>query len=160
MLEDNDFEIITEKPIELEKEEFFRYLAKNETLDLTVKRIGKTYTSKWKNEKEDEYPSGLFIDYGFSINNTDYEVGISYNLGIPIEEDFFILSSGMNIFKILEIAIDLTKAKEIKVSKKFIDETLTGIRFKAALGSGYNGFIIKPVRRLNNLEDGVVIDGR
>ena len=160
MLEDNnDFEILTEKPVELDKEEFFKYLAKNETLDLTVKRIGKTYVSKWKNDK-DEYPSGFFIDYGFSINNNDFEVGISYNLGIPIEEDVFILKSGMNIFKILEIAIDLSKAKEIKVSKKFIEETLTGIRFKAALGSGFNGFIIKPIRRLDNLEDGVVIDGR
>lgn len=156
MLENNDFEILTEKPVELEKEEFFKYLAKNETLDLTVKRIGKTYVSKWKNDK-DEYPSGFFIDYGFSINGNDYEVGISYNLGIPIEEDVFILKSGMNIFKILEIAIDLSKAKEIKVSKKFIEETLTGIRFKAALGSGFNGFIIKPVKRLDNLEDGVIL---
>ena len=91
MLEDNnDFEILTEKPVELDKEEFFKYLAKNETLDLTVKRIGKTYVSKWKNDK-DEYPSGFFIDYGFSINNNDFEVGISYNLGIPREEDVFIL---------------------------------------------------------------------
>jgi len=148
MLEDNDFEILTEKPVELDKEEFFRCLAKNGTLDLTVKRIGKTYTSKWKNERENDYPSGFFIDYGFVIKDTDFEVGISYNLGVPIEEDVFILTSGMNIFKILEIAIDLSKAKEVKVSKKFIEEKLTGIRFKAALGSGFNGFIIKPVERL------------
>ena len=145
-----DFEILTEKPVELDKEEFFKCLAKNGTLDLTVKRIGKTYTSKWKNDREDEYPSGCFIDYGFVIKDTDFEVGISYNLGIAVEEDVFELTSGMNIFKILAVAIDLSKAKKIKVSKKFIDETLTGIRFKAALGSGFNGFIIKPVKRLEN----------
>lgn len=151
MLKDNeiDFEILTEKPVELKKEEFFKCLAKNGTLDLTVKRIGKTYTSKWKNEKEDDYPSGFFIDYGFEIKETDFEVGISYNVGIPLEEDVFVLTSGMNIFKILGIAIDLSKAKEVKVSKKFIDETLTGIRFRAALGSGFNGFIINPVKLLD-----------
>ena len=146
--EEIDFEILTEKQVELDKEEFFRCLAKNGTLDLTVKRIGKTYTSKWKNDKQNDYPSGFFIDYGFAIDNTDFEVGISYNVGVPLEEDVFELTSGMNIFKILEIAIDLSKAKEVKVSKKFIEEKLTGIRFKAALGSGFNGFIIKPVERL------------
>lgn len=160
MLEDNDFEILTEKPVELEKEEFFRKLIKNDSLDLTVKRIGKTYTSKWKNDR-DEYPSGFFIDYGFSIDNVEYEVGINYNVGKPIEEDVFVLTSGMNIFKILEIAIDLSKADKIRVSKRFIDEKLTGIRFKATYGTGFNGgFIIKPIKVLDSLEDGVVIDGR
>ena len=144
-----DFEILTEKPVELDKEEFFRCLAKNGTLDLTVKRIGKTYTSKWKNDREDEYPSGCFIDYGFVIKDTDFEVGISYNLGIAVEEDVFELTSGMNIFKILEIAIDLKRVEKAKFSKKFIEESLVGIKFKATLGTGFNGgFIIKPLERL------------
>ncbi len=155
---ENDFEIITEKPIELEKEEFFRFLAKNETLDLTVKRIGKTYTSKWKNEKEEEYPSGFFIDYGFNIKETDFEVGISYNVGVPVDEDVFELTSGMNIFKILEIAIDLKRVEKAKFSKKFIEESLVVIKFKATLGTGFNGgFIIKPLKRL---DEGAVLDGK
>lgn len=144
---DEGFKVLSEKPVELKKEEFFRLLAKQD-LDLTVKRVGKTYISKWKNDKE-EYPSGFFIDYGFSLDETDYEVGISYNVGVPISEETFILTSGMNIFKILAVAIDLSKAKEIEVSKKFIDEKLTGIKFKGTLDSGFNGFIIRPLGRLD-----------
>ena len=151
----DEFEVLSEKPVELDKDEFFKYLIKNDFLDLTILRIGKTYISKFKND-EGFKPSGFFIDYAFKLNGNEYQVGISYNLGIPLEEDVFKISSGMNIFKILEIAIDLSKAKEIKVSKKFIDEKLTGIRFKATYGKGYNGsFIIKPVKRLDTLE-GVV----
>lgn len=143
----NDFEILTEKPVELKKDEFYRLLAKQD-LDLTVLRVGKTYISKWKNDKE-EYPSGLFIDYGFKLDEVDYEVGISYNLGVPISDETFKLTEGMNLFKILAIAIDLSKAKEIKVSKKFIDEKLTGIKFKGTLDSGFNGFIIRPLGRID-----------
>ena len=145
----NEFEILDERPVELNKEEFFKIMAKNESLDLTVKRIGRTYTSKWKNDKEKDYPSGFFIDYGFKLNNIDYEVGISYNVGVPVDEETFILTSGMNIFKILAVAIDLSKANTIKVSKKFIEDKLTGLRFKATLRTGFNGFVIKPIRKLN-----------
>lgn len=148
-IEENNtyFEVLTEKPVELKKDEFFKLLAKQD-LDLTILRVGKTYISKWKNEKANDFPSGCFIDYGFNIDNVEYEVGISYNLGVPIDEETFILSSGMNIFKILNIATDLSKAKEIKVSKKFIEESLTGIRFKATLDSGFNGFVIRPLGRI------------
>ena len=146
---DEGFKVLTEKPIELEKEEFFRIFIKNDSLDLTVKRVGKTYISKFKNDLGFK-PSGFFIDYGFKLDETEYEIGISYNVGIPIKEETFKLTSGMNIFKILEIAIDLSKAKEIEVSKKFIDEKLTGIRFKATYGTGFNGgFIIKPIRLID-----------
>ena len=148
----NEFEILDERPVELNKEEFFKVLAKNESLDLTVKRIGKTYTSKWKNEKDKDYPSGFFIDYGFSVDNVEYEVGISYNVGVPIEEDVFKLTSGMNLFKILSVAVDLSKANTIKVSKGFIEEKLTGLKFKATLKTGFNGFVINPVRRLDSFE--------
>ena len=150
MIEDEiDFEILAEKPVELDKEEFYKCLAKNGTLDLTVKRIGKTYISKWKNDKQKDYPSGFFIDYGFNIKETDFEVGISYNVGVPVKEELFEITSGMNIFKILEIAIDLERVEKAKFSKKFIEESLVGIRFKATLGTGFNGgFIIKPLERL------------
>lgn len=150
MIEDEiDFEILAEKPVELDKEEFYKCLAKNGTLDLTVKRIGKTYISKWKNDKQNDYPSGFFIDYGFNIKETDFEVGISYNVGVPVKEELFEITSGMNIFKILEIAVDLKRVEKAKFSKKFIEESLVGIKFKATLGTGFNGgFIIKPLERL------------
>lgn len=144
-----DFKILSEKPVELEKEEFFRMLIKNDSLDLTIKKVGKTHISKYKNDLGVN-PSGFFIDYGFKLDETEYEIGIFYNVGIPVKEDVFKLTSGMNIFIISEIAIDLSKAKEIEISKKFIDEKLTGIRFKATYGTGYNGgFIIKPVKLID-----------
>ena len=43
---DQDFKILSEKPVELEKEEFFRMLIKNDSLDLTIKKVGKTHISK------------------------------------------------------------------------------------------------------------------
>ena len=65
-------------------------------LTLTISRLGVTFTSKWKNDKG-ETPSGFFIDYNFSTDGHDYTVGIYYNVGIPISEETFILTSGMNI---------------------------------------------------------------
>ncbi len=144
--EKTGLEIITEKAVELKKDEFFNMLKREpKGLELTVDRVGKVYKSKWANDNG-KYPSGCFIDYSFTKDSTDYEVGISYNLGLPVAEDTFKLTSGMNIFKILEVAIDLSKAEEIKVTKDFIDKTLTGIKFIGEIDSGYNGFIIKPVK--------------
>ena len=137
-------EITVEKATELSKEEFFNILSEARRLDLTIDRIGKTYVSKWKNDKN-QTPSGTFIDYSFTYKNNDYEVGIAYNLGVPIANETFKLTSGMNIFKILAIAVDLSKAEEIKVTKEFIEDTLTGIKFKAKIGAGFNSFIIDPV---------------
>lgn len=141
-------EITVEKPIELNKEEFFNILKKEpEGLALTIERVGKTFKSKWKNDNGTT-SSGCFIDYTFTKDSKNYAVGISYNLGVPIAEEKFKLTSGMNIFKILAVATDLSKAEEIKVTKEFIENTLTGVKFNGEIDSGFNGFIIKPVERL------------
>ena len=116
-------------------------------LTLTISRLGNTYTSKWKNDKG-ETPSGFFIDYTFSIDDKDYQVGINYNVGVPISEETFILTSGMNIFKILAVAIDLSTAKQIKVTKSFLIDKLEGLTFQGELGQGFNSFIIKPIKRI------------
>lgn len=143
---DNGLEILEEKPIEVDKDKFFNILAGAgaEGLTLTVARISKTYKSKWS----DKGAEGCFIDYTFTKDSKDYQVGISYNLGVPISEETFILTSGMNIFKILAIAVDLSKADKIKVTKKFIEDTLTGVKFIGKIGSGFNTFIIDPVRKI------------
>ena len=87
--------------------------------------------------------------YSFTADSTNYELGIYYNLGIPTNENKFKLSSNMNIFRILAIAVDLSEADEIKVTEEFIQKTLTGITFKAEVGTSYNGtFLIEPVELL------------
>ena len=56
----------------------------------------------------------------------------------------------MNIFKILAVAVDLSEAEEIKVTEEFIQKTLTGISFKAEVGSSYNGgFLIEPTKLIS-----------
>ena len=141
-------EITVEKPIGLNKEEFFNILKKEpEGLALTIERVGKTFKSKWTNDNGTT-SSGCFIDYTFTKDSKNYEVGISYNLGVPISEETFKLTSGMNIFKILAVATDISRAEEIKVTKQFIEDTLTGVKFIGEIDSGFNSFIIKPVKRL------------
>lgn len=142
-----EFEIVATKRTEIDKEKFFKLLAKHEEIILTIDRIGKVGQSKFKNNKG-FYPYGCFIDYNFSVENTDYEIGIYYNLGVPTAEDKFILTSGFYIFKLLEIVVDLSEADEIAVNETFISNKLTGIKFKATLGSSKNGFYIKPIELL------------
>lgn len=142
------FEILSEKHTKLNKKEFFNILKKESNgLILTIDRVGKTFKSKWAND-DGTISSGCFIDYTFIKNSENYEVGISYNLGVPLAEETFKLTSGMNIFKILAITIDIAKAEEIKVTKQFIEDSLTGVKFIAEIDSGHNGFIIKPTKKL------------
>ena len=139
-------EIVTTKAVELEKKDFFKLLAKSEEgLTLTIDRVGNTFKSKYANDNG-KYPSGIFIDYTFTAEKTDYEIGIYYNLGVPISEKKFKLTSGMNIFKIIGVATDISKAEEIKVTEEFIQDTLTGVKFLAEIGTSYNGgFLIEPI---------------
>lgn len=139
-------EIVTTKAEELKKKDFFKMLAKSEDgLALTVDRIGNSFKSKYSNDNG-VYPSGIFIDYSFTYENKDYEIGIYYNLGVPISEKKFRLSSGMNIFKIIGVATDLSTAEEITVTEEFIQDTLTGVTFLAEIGTSYNGgFLIEPI---------------
>ena len=146
-LEDG-LKIVTTKAVELNKQEFYKILAKSDGLILTIERLGNTYISKFKNDKGVK-PSGFFIDYSFSYENKDYEVGITYNVGVPIAEETFLLKSGMNIFKILAVATDLSKAKEIEVTKEFLEKKLTGLKFSAEVGTSYNGgMLIDPVKKI------------
>lgn len=146
--ENSLFEVILEESEEITKERFFKILAsKEEGLTLTISRLGVTFTSKWKNDKG-ETPSGFFIDYNFTTDDHDYTVGIYYNVGMPVTEETFILTSGMNIFKILAVAIDLSTAKRVKVTKSFLTETLEGLTFQAELGTGFNSFIINPIKKI------------
>lgn len=146
-LEDG-LKIVTTKAVELNKQEFYKILAKSDGLILTIERLGNTYISKFKNDKGVK-PSGFFIDYSFSYENKDYEVGITYNVGVPIAEETFLLKSGMNIFKILAVATDLSKAKEIEVTKDFLERKLTGLKFSAEVGTSYNGgMLIDPVKKI------------
>lgn len=142
-------EIVTTKATELKKTEFFKMLAGTEEgLVLTIDRVGKVFKSKYSNDKG-IYPSGCFIDYTFTKNSKDYEVGIYYNLGVPTAEGSFILNSNMNVFKIINVATDLAEAEEIKVTEEFIQNTLAGITFLAEVGTSYNGgFLIEPVEKL------------
>lgn len=141
-------EITATKSIELDKKEFFKMLVKAEKgLVLTIDRVGNSFKSKYANDNGIK-PSGIFIDYSFTQDSKDYEVGIYYNLGIPSENKFK-LSSNMNLFKILAITVDLSEADEIKVTEDFIQKTLTGIKFLAEDGTSYNGgFLIEPVELL------------
>ena len=142
-----EFEITATKRTEIDKEKFFKLLAKHENLILTIDRVGTVGKSKYKNNNG-IYPYGCFIDYAFSVENTDYEIGIWYNLGVPTVENKFKLTSGFYIFKLLEIVVDLSEAEEITVNENFISNNLTGIKFKATLGTSKNGFYVKPVELL------------
>ena len=140
------FEIVTEKATELDKKQFFKMLAKaEEGLILTIDRVGSFFNSKYDKNK-----TGCFIDYSFTKDSDNYEIGIYYNLGKATEEDNkVLLNSNMNIFLILAIVVDLTEADEIKVTEEFIQKTLTGVTFKAEVGTSYNGtFLIEPVELL------------
>ena len=142
-----EFEIVATKRTEIDKEKFFKLLAKHEEITLTIDRVGKVGRSKYKNNNG-VYPFGCFVDYTFSAENTDYEIGIWYNLGVPTPENKFTLTSGFYIFKLLEIVVDLSKAEEITVNELFISNKLTGIKIKATLGTSKNGFYVKPVELL------------
>lgn len=139
------FEIVTEKATELDKKQFFKMLAAaEEGLILTIERVGNIFNSKYDSNKV-----GCFIDYTFTNKAKKYEIGIYYNLGQQEEEGKVKLNSNMNIFLILAVAIDLSEADEIKVTEEFIQKTLTGIKFKAEVGTSYNGgFLIEPVELL------------
>lgn len=143
-----EFEIVATKRTEIDKEKFFKLLAKHEEITLTIDRVGKVGKSKYKNNNG-VYPFGCFIDYTFTVENTDYEIGIYYNLGVPTVENKFKLSSGFYIFKLLEIVVDLSEADEIAVNETFISNKLTGIKFKATLGTSKNGFYIKPIKLIS-----------
>ena len=145
---EEEFEIVATKRTKIDKDKFFKLLAKHDTLNLTIDRVGKVGKSKFKNN-DGVYPYGCFIDYYFSVENTDYEIGIYYNLGVPTSEEKFKLASGYYIFKLLEIVVDLSEAEEISVNESFISNKLTGIKFKATLGSSKNGFYIKPVELID-----------
>lgn len=138
-------EIVSEKATELDKKEFFKMLAAaEEGLILTIDRIGSFFNSKYDSEK-----TGCFIDYSFSKDSKKYEIGIYYNLGKAAPEGKVTLNSNMNIFLILAIAVDLSEADEIRVTEDFIQKTLTGVKFKAEIGTSYNGtFLIEPVELL------------
>ncbi len=147
-------EIVTEKATELDKKQFFKMLAKaEEGLDLTIDRVGSFFTSKYDKDK-----LGCFVDYTFTEDSKKYEIGIYYNLATPTIVDYdkegnpiykVKLTENMNIFKILAVAVDLSEAEEIKVTEKFIQDTLTGVTFKAEIGSSYNGtFLIEPIELL------------
>ena len=140
--------IVSTRPIKIKRQEFFKILAKSDGLTLTIERLGNTFISRFKNE-DGVKPSGFFIDYTFSYENKDYEVGITYNVGVPIADETFFLTSGMNIFKILEVATDLSKAKEIEVTKEYLVNKLTGLKFRGEIGTSYNGgLLIDPVEVL------------
>jgi len=146
---DEGFKVLSEKPKEIDQEEFFKFLIKNDSLNLTIKRVGKTFISKVNKNNEGIKPSRFFIDYVFKVNGNEYQVGISYNVGVPVDEETFILTYRMNLFKILEVVIDLERVEKAEFTKKFIEEKLTGLRFKATYGKGSNGgYIIKPIRKL------------
>lgn len=138
-------EIVTEKATELDKKQFFKMLAgAEEGLTLTIDRVGSFFNSKYDSEK-----TGCFIDYSFTKDSNKYEIGIYYNLGKASEEGKVLLNSNMNIFIILAIAVNLTEADEIRVTEEFIQKTLTGVKFKAEIGTSYNGtFLIEPVELL------------
>ena len=142
-----EFEIVATKRTEIDKEKFFKLLAKHEEITLTIDKVGKVRKSNYKNNNG-VYPFGCFVDYTFSAENTDYEIGIWYNLGVPTPENKFTLTSGFYIFKLLEIVVDLSKAEEITVNELFISNKLTGIKIKATLGTSKNGFYVKPVELL------------
>ena len=142
---------ITEKPVELNKKEFFKLLAKSEEgLVLNIEKVGKIFKSKYDSTKV-----GCFVDYTFSKDSNNYEIGIYYNLAKPIKVEHdsegkpiytVTITEDMNLFKILAVAVDLSKAKDLTGNEKLIQDTLTGVTFKAEIGTSYNGgFLIEPI---------------
>lgn len=149
-IENIGLKVLKEKPEEITKDVFFKMLVKSKNgLNLKVARIGNTYKSKYKN-KDGNSKLGFFIDYEFEYGNKNYMVGINYNVGTETKPETFVLTSQMNLFKILSITTDLSRADEIEVTKKFIEDQLTGIKFRAETDTAFNGvFIIKPVELLD-----------
>ena len=146
------FKILVENATELNKKEFFKILAGTEEgLILTIERVGNTYISKFKNNKG-KRPSMCAIDYSFKHNSKNYEIGIHYSLGLPIAEETFKLTSDMNITKILAVTNpDIKRAKKFEATKRFIEDSLTGIKFRAEIGTSFNGgFLIEPVELLED----------
>ena len=143
-------EIVTEKAENLKKKQFYKMLAgAEEGLTLTLDRVGNVYKSKYPND-DGTFSSRIFIDYSFTKDSKKYEVGIDYNLKLPNPEGKFTLNPNFNIFLILGVAVDLSKADEIKVTEEFIQRTLTGITFKAEIGTSFNGtFLIEPTERIS-----------
>lgn len=146
---------ITEKAVELKKKDFFKMLAKaDEGLILTIERVGKIFISKYDSNKV-----GCFIDYSFSDENNNYEIGIYYSLGKPVIADYdsegqpiykVKITKDMNLFKIVAgIYNNLSKAKDFKATEELLKDKLTGKTFKAEVGTSYNGtFLIEPTEVL------------
>lgn len=145
-LNNTGFEVVEEKVEKLEKNKFFDILRMELTgKELTVLNIGKTYISKFKND-DGNRPSGFFIDFGFEHENKEYEVGITYNVGVPVADETFIIGSKSNLFLLLSLVYDLKGAEKIKVTKQAIEDELVGLKFLARAGIGFNGYIIDPVK--------------
>ena len=146
---------ITEKAVELKKKDFFKMLAKaDEGLILTIERVGKIFISKYDSNKV-----GCFIDYSFSDEKNNYEIGIYYSLGKPVIADYdsegqpiykVKITKDMNLFKIVAgIYNNLSKAKDFKATEELLKDKLTGVTFKAEVGTSYNGaFLIEPTEVL------------
>lgn len=146
---------ITENAVELDKKDFFKMLAKaEEGLILTIERVGKIFISKYDSNKV-----GCFIDYSFIKDSTNYEIGIYYSLGKPVIADYdsegqpiykVKITKDMNLFKIVAgIYNNLAKSKDFKATEELLKDKLTGITFKAEVGTSYNGaFLIEPTEVL------------
>lgn len=146
---------ITENAVELDKKDFFKMLAKaEEGLILTIERVGKIFISKYDSNKV-----GCFIDYSFTKDSTNYEIGIYYSLGKPVIADYdsegqpiykVKITKDMNLFKIVAgIYNNLAKSKDFKATEDLLKDKLTGITFKAEVGTSYNGaFLIEPTEVL------------
>lgn len=146
---------ITENAIELNKKDFFKMLAKaDEGLTLTIERVGKIFISKYDSEKV-----GCFIDYSFTKDSNNYEIGIYYSLGKPVIIDYdsesnpiykVKITKDMNLFKIVAgIYNNLSNVKDFKATEELLKDKLTGKTFKAEVGTAYNGgFLIEPTKLL------------
>ena len=146
---------ITEKAVEIDKKDFFKMLAKaDEGLVLTIERVGRIFISKYDSNKV-----GCFIDYSFSKDSKNYEIGIYYSLGKPSIAEYdtegnpiykVTITKDMNIFRIVAgIYKDLANAKDFKATEELLKDKLTGRTFKAEVGTSYNGtFLIEPVELL------------
>lgn len=146
---------ITENAIELNKKDFFKMLAKaDEGLTLTIERVGKIFISKYDSEKV-----GCFIDYSFTKDSNNYEIGIYYSLGKPVIIDYdsesnpiykVKITKDMNLFKIVAgIYNNLSNVKDFKATEELLKDKLTGKTFKAEVGTSYNGgFLIEPTKLL------------
>lgn len=139
------FRIVTEKPVKIRKEEFFKYLRRNNSLNLTIVKLANTKVSKFDKTDKKVKESGFFIIYHFKLNNKKYETKLWYNMGVPVSPETFLLNDKMEIFKILAVAIDLSNVEDFTVTKEFLEKELTGLKFKCTFKRGYK---IKPVRRL------------